>query len=180
MNNQNNQAFTLLEIIIVVTIVLILATAAVSQTGSVQQLLKFNNVFQQTVFFVQRARTMALTQREDAPRFGVDFSTSNSIQLFKDPAATVEETFQFPSGIIHHVTIGVAGGTNCPSAQITFDRETARTRFSCTGIDEPLVLQVTLCQLTSGSSATDCASAPTDIIRSRSFVIHRAAGVPQF
>lgn len=83
-------AFTLLEIMITISIVLILATAAVLQTSRIQNLLKFNNTFQKMVLLVQQARNLAFTEKEAGTNFGVYFEGTGivtgqqKIYLFAD------------------------------------------------------------------------------------------------
>lgn len=171
--------FTLLELLLVITVVLVLATIAITQTSGAQKALQFNNTFQQVVFLTQRARTMALTERTPGSQFGIDFAGSpqNEVRLFEEEPTSIEEEFTFPSGVYHEVTQTEAeAGAACLDTQISFDTATGETNFSCTGADEPLVLRVTLCQLTAGIS---CTSKRVEL-RRRSFLIHRAAGIPQF
>lgn len=182
--HQPKRAFTLLEIIIVITIIITLAAVAVSQTSGVQQLLRFQNAFQQTVFLVQRSRTMAVTRQGTAEVFGIDLSASNEINLFSatsisDTDPTSEENFKLPSDIFHSVQRTASGGADCTAAKIGFERGTGNTLFSCTDLPPGVrELRITLCQVSSGAS---CASeGDPEFIRNRSFIIHLASGIPQF
>lgn len=157
---------------------------AVSQTSGVQQLLRFQNAFQQTVFLVQRARTMAVTRQGTANVFGVDLSASNEVNIFS--AASINETtpageenFKLPSGIFLKVQQGATpSGTDCNAARIGFERGTGNTLFACTEELTERALRVTMCQVSSGAS---CVSEGTpEFIRNRSFIIHLASGIPQF
>lgn len=85
-------AFTLAEIIVVVTIVIILAGIAFSSTSGVIKNLRFNNAFNKMVLMVQEARNLAATGKDSrASNYGIDFYqmtqggvTVHAMRLYKE------------------------------------------------------------------------------------------------
>ncbi len=194
-NYKMKKGFTLLELIIVVTIVLTLASIAISQTSGVQQLIQFNNSFQQIMFFTSRARSLSVTGAEAinntaAELLGVNFPSAMEADLIasdSDPAVTqseLVESYSLPSKVLVALSGSTLATCSFP-AKIIFEKETANIRFFCGENEQGPVeaqdkfLTIRLCQVQDSSEQNCPQAGSSSIIRERQFTIHRASGIPQ-
>ena len=70
----NKKAFTILEIIIAIAVILILATAALSGSGGIIRSMRFNNAFNKMVLMVQKAKSLATSgKKTDVKNYKVEF-----------------------------------------------------------------------------------------------------------
>ncbi|MBI5413487.1 prepilin-type N-terminal cleavage/methylation domain-containing protein [Candidatus Peregrinibacteria bacterium] len=157
-------AFTLIELMIVIAIMLILAAAAMSGMSSVLRNLRFGNAFNKAVFMVQQARNLAATEKGAAASYRVEIASDN-IKLFAD--TTLTETYNLqnmPGATFVSQVTGITG--NCSTAKIEFAKGAAKTILTCEGGSaNPASLTVAL---------SDTANS-----LNKSFSIHNAAGIPQ-
>lgn len=185
--NQHHRGITLTELVVVVTIVLILASIAVQSSAGLQKLLQFNNAFQKSIFMVQRTRTKAISAKETAVIVAID-NIAHKITQYVDENGNfaiesneIQEVYQLASAFRFNPQ--EEGGVSCGNpAQIVFAAGTGKVQFFCGGGNskrEPAGLNFTLevCQPPSGSGASSLC--PADSIRKKSFIIHRASGIPQ-
>lgn len=168
-------AFTLAELIVVISIIIVLAGASIIGTAGIIKNLRFANAFNRLVFMVQEARSRAVTSRGTAAAYIVTIdlaSTKKNIKL------TDENTSSTP---IDSFILDAAGAieffakygsppsrTVCNAdASIRFERKTARATLVC-GTSDPIPLME--------FGIEDNQQNPQ---RTKSFLIHQAAGIPQ-
>lgn len=196
--------FTLVEIMVVIAIVMILASAAVLQTSQVQNLLQFNNTFSRLTLMVQRARNLASTETEAGTDFGVYmegtdlFTGQQKITLFAnritnpggneryDPLAAgdppgardekLENALVLPAGI--QVTgFNFQDGQKCTTQTlIFFESGTGNATFYCndTKMDRSAIDPT---KNQSGQLQIGLNQNATS--RQKCFVIHVLSGIPQ-
>lgn len=191
-------AFTLVEIMVVIAIVMILASAAVLQTSQVQNLLQFSNTFSRLTLMAQRARNLAFTETESGTDFGVymegtDIVTGQQkVTLFADrdgderydpsggdPEVSdekLENALVLPQGI-KVLGDNFQGPESCTSQiLILFESATGNMVFFCNGTKmdkdaiDPSQNQSGQLQINLQQEATD---------REKCFVIHVLSGIPQ-
>lgn len=178
MRKRHRKAFTLFEMMITTTIVLIIATTAAQQSISLQRALQFKTAFDQTAFFFQRARTLAVTNEVDV--YGVQILINSvtdvtTVRLYQGTTGNVLQQFTTPTSI--HVDTE-RGGSDCPSTiDVGFAPQTGAVRINCAqaGSPPPSVV-IGICRVRTSEDRTlnRCGTNPK-----RSIVIHQASGVPQ-
>lgn len=166
-------AFTLIEFLIVITVVMILAATAITGSTGVIQNLRFGNAFNKMVFMVQQARNLALTAKGKIPGYQIKFD-NKKIELFTTEGNDKKlDTLNLPAqGITYCVENLSAGATpsvtlpscNCNSASIGFTSGTAKTILSCAGQNVAFMR---------------FGIKTTDNTRQKFFTIHAATGIPQ-
>lgn len=168
-----SHAFSVAELIVVIGVVLILAAAALQANGGIQGLLRFNNVFQQTISIAQRARTLATTNTEYS--FGVEIDINErAVKLFrkKDGVSETLESFTAPE-TVHFDALN--GDAECATPTVfEFSALAGEVSFTCA--NAPTALTVRFCQVLRGEKNKRCGDSP---VRSRTFVLHKTSGVPQ-
>ena len=186
--NTPHEGFTLLELMITVTILLILMTAAVLQTSSVQNLIRFNNTFSKMILMAQRARNLAFNQAGDGMNVGMYFnvpnvtifSDKNKDHLYTSVPADAEEKLEnplvMPAGMKFFITASAVPGSpaSCPDAVLEYENGTAKPIFYCGGVEI----------LTSGAASPQDLEMKIQLQhstekRARCFTIHLLSGVPQ-
>lgn len=180
-NQHRKSGFTLLELVIVIAVVLILASVAVSQSSSTLDFLRFNKTFNKIIFMVQKTRDLAITagkSDEDVSAvfaYYTKFSVVSGVlgvpdayhvEIFAKKTARDEriEDFSVPANISLRIESGVSSCTLSPDPpQLSFSNRTADLSFTCSGVSDPASIKVKL----------------SDSSRQKSFVIHKASGVPR-
>lgn len=186
----DKKAYTLLELMIVVAIVLILAGAAIIGSSGIVKNIQFGNAFNKTVFMVQKARNLAINGKNTAQTPAVnsyavkfDMPAAPGLHSVAIVALGAEETIgsgdeEMLETYILTNNMGIellasdvssgASGTACTgSAVIYFENKTGNVSFDCTGgPDAPNIMQF-------GIQETG------DATTARTFLIHRAVGTPQ-
>lgn len=158
-------AFTLVELMIVVAIVLILAAAATGGALSVLRNLRFSNAFNKAVFIVQEARNLAINEKGTAASYRVEI-TGTTLNLFALDSTTAIDSYalqNMPNATFYSRAVGSSG--DCTPAEIKFAKGAVKTTLICAGADNPASLIVGL-------------SDPENNL-DKSFTIHKAAGIPQ-
>lgn len=162
-------AFTLAEMLVVVMIVLILAAAAVRGTSGVLKNLRFTNSFDKMIFMIQQARGLALTSKDSNVKtyeFIIDFTAkpmkATTFKIKKDEAK--QETDRL---ILDDAgTLKFTAAPECVNtAAIQFDNGTGDTEL--------------ICDLTTPTSFTIGLAESAPGGKSKTFSIHKAAGIPQ-
>lgn len=177
------KAFTLIEIIIVMAIVLILTAAAITGTSRILKNIQFNNVFNKLVFMVQTARNLAIAGKtgDTNVRF-YDLHVETSLNQFLDlrtrnaDGSTDSIEFYFIDKnkfkvFSSDITNGIPG-IDCPQeVHIKFEVGTGKFFVNCPGglNPEAKIIQVGVKELQENAPGT----------REQSFLIHRATGIPQ-
>lgn len=85
--------YTLLELIIVMTIIMILTAGALGATRAIIRSLRFSNAINKVVFLVQQSRSLAASGTDpNVEQYGVliESGQSNSVTLFSDAKAGVQ------------------------------------------------------------------------------------------
>jgi len=155
------KGYTIVELIIVITIILVLAGAAIGGTSGIIRNLRFTNTFNKMVLMVQQARSNAITGKNEQS-YGINIQSS-VFQIFAGTSTTVIETLQAPTNLV----FSTKGSLTCAAAAtIEFTSLKATTTLKCNGIDEKQ-LEVSLCN---DSACTT---------NKKSFLINKAAGIPQ-
>ena len=162
---KDTAGFTLLELIVVCMIVLTLGAATITQGINTQRSLSYKNAVNQTVQFIQSARSFALTKTADTTvQYAVLFTKNASqtiVQLVDDTNRLQETALTIPG----HVTLSVSGDSVCNnSARISFAGGTAETSLQC---DANTVDKLTVTLNFAGLSQT------------KTIVIHKISGIPQ-
>lgn len=172
------KGFTIIELIIVVAILIIMAGAALSGTGGIIRGLRFSNAFNKIVLMVQRARSLAVTGKNPNIKwYEVQFSFASPgtaiLQGEKQDGITQEiERFTLEP----QTNLSFSKIPNCdPTAEIRFLNGKAETQLICQGIAEEQVTLLTIGLQENAANAAPGAAA----VRSKSFTIHRASGIPQ-
>lgn len=170
-------AFTLVELIVVISIVMILSGAAMSGASGVIKSSRFTNAFNKMVFMVQNARSLALAGKDaDVEKYEVRVSTvadqagsyrASFVSVKAGNAESVLDSVALPNVFGLRFT-GNAGNSSCaPLATIRFYNPGARTELVCEGAGSP------------NASAFTLGLAETNGARAKTFSIHAAAGIPQ-
>ena len=181
--HDKSSGFTLGELMVVISIVMILSAVAISSTRGILQNLNFNNTFNKGVFMAQQARSLAVTGADSTKTgYGVQFDASGiksysttedttSASTCTTPTHTILETYALPaSTALKYTSTPNAVATPCDCAMITFFHGQSTAKLTCEGggnISMPDSLKITLQGVGPGAE------------KSKSFSIHRAAGVPQ-
>lgn len=160
------QAYTIAELIIVIAIILILSTAAISGSAGLIRSLRFTNSFNKMVFMVQQARSLAVTGKGSAANYDVSIEIPRTISIGSSTASTREtlETLTLEATTNLEFFASRTDGACSTAATIQFERGTAKTSLICDAIQQSL--------LTVGVQETGGA-------RSKTFSIHQASGIPQ-
>ncbi|MBP9717686.1 prepilin-type N-terminal cleavage/methylation domain-containing protein [Candidatus Gracilibacteria bacterium] len=182
----NRRGFTLLEILISLTIIIILTAAALSGSRSLTSQLQLNNAMDKVTFMVQRARALAISNKNTdnaneakISAYGVVFSfgeqPQNTVRVFAEKESSANriidqdelavETFTFnPSSAA--VTALSDAQLPCNNfAVIMFEVGTAKTSLYCNDrVNSANMLYV---KARAGTSE-------------KQFFIHRAAGIIQY
>lgn len=169
--NDINEGFTIVELIIVITIVLILSSAAISGTAGLIKNLRFNNTFNKVIFMVQQARNMAVTGKSTGVTSYTVYFYANKVELKAQKVGSTDTLSEITLGTDFNL-VALPGATgSCSDASISFNNGNAETTLTCTG----------------SSSATDVKSLTVSLQEiansstglTRSFSIYSASGIPQ-
>lgn len=173
-----NRGFTIAEIIIAITVIIILAAAAITGSAGLIRTLRFNNAFNKMIFMVQQARSLAVTGKNSTTvkAYGVQFNLTApfSAALYnidQNDASRDSETLQLEAT----TELALYSSPNCSIAKIQFANGSGETSLACEGgtPTDPSLLMLGLCE--GENCVSDLNAAP----RNKSFSIHSAAGIPQ-
>lgn len=167
---KKNIGFTLAELFIVVTIVLILAAVALGGVSGTLRNLRFGNAFNKMIFMVQQGRGLASTGRDSAVavyivQFNFTASDPRAITIKQKLDNTLEEIDRL---ILDPRDFQFFAAAPCNQASvivIQFTNGKAATQLLCDNVAQSL--------LTIGLQETRQAG------NSKTFSIHQASGVPQ-
>lgn len=175
------KAFTLIEIIIVMAIILILTTAAITGTSKVLKNLRFTNSFNKVVFMIQKARDLAISGKEGgniAINYTVEIDTSNNFMTIQaegtsGPREEVEGYYVLnkDKGYKLFANDVTSGSTQCPIVVwIKFEIQTGKISVNCPGGLSPpaKVMEIGLQEFPVGPGT-----------REQTILFHRATGIPQ-
>lgn len=171
-------AFTIIELIIVIAILLILAAGAFGGTGGIIRGLRFSNAFNKMVLMVQQARSLAVTGKNpDLKSYEVQLNMSAPFSavlqgIQQNDAPQIIESFTLDAA---STNLSLTNNGGCDPAIIRFLNGKAETQLLCTGGSLPSVTLLTI-MLEDTSGGAPAGTAP---VHSKSFTIHRAAGIPQ-
>lgn len=164
------KAYTLVELLIVIGIVLIIAAAAVTGSRGAIKTMRFNSAFNKMVLIVQDARNHALTEKnQNFDYYGVRFTfTAPYIATFFgiDEGNDEQNIETFELDAVSQ--FGFHTQQNCtPSAAIKFEKVTAAVQLICEGI--------------ANSQITDLIIGLQELdgTRSKTFAVNSAAGILQ-
>lgn len=194
MAKKYEQGFTVVELLIVITIMLVLASSAIAGGMYILRMLKFNNVFNKVILMVQNARSMAATEKGggETAKYGVRFfsGTPFYVQIFSQSAAdatdgTITEAFYLPRDFsmqIQDLTITIGSSTcestvpTTPLAEIIFPKASRDIVMKCEGTDvssgpdPPEKIKLMQFSISSvGPFGTT----------TKAFVVHKTTGMPQ-
>lgn len=166
------KGYTIAELIIVIAIILILSTAAISGSAGLIRSLRFTNSFNKMVFMVQQARSLAVTGKGSAANYDVQLGiATNTISIGSSTAVVREilETFTLEATTNLTFFASHTDGTCSTSATIQFERGAAKTSLVCDAVNPPPSLfTVGVREVEAGVER-----------RSKTFSIHQASGIPQ-
>lgn len=170
------KGFTIIELIIVVAILIIMAGAALSGTGGIIRGLRFSNSFNKIVLMVQRARSLAVTGKNaNIKAYEVQFSFASpgtAILQGEKQDGTMQEIERFT--LVSQTNLEFTNNLACEPATIRFLNGKAETQLICTGGPSTVVLIEVGLRENAVNAAPGAAA-----VRSKSFTIHRASGIPQ-
>lgn len=175
-----NKAYSLVELIVVIAIILVLASAAVIGSQNIIKSLRLNNAFNKVVFMVQQARNLAITAKNTFAtpvtqyevRFYLDATTSpQKVEIFAKGPDQVMETYTFNAAsglsvaISNYINASPTNFCSTPTI-IAFEQTTAKTNINCPGTTPPNtpILQIKV----QGQNANQ-----------KTFLFQRGAGIPQ-
>ncbi|MFA6521199.1 MAG: prepilin-type N-terminal cleavage/methylation domain-containing protein [Candidatus Gracilibacteria bacterium] len=176
----SNRGFTLIELVIAVTVIIILAGSALAGVGPVMRSLRVGNTFNKMVFMVQQARSAAATSRGESDYYGVKFEINvmpSIIHRFEEKIGDLQPTPVEDFAILasanskifaNNKQTGQPCGFN--SATIKFEKKTAIPHFYCDGVeaDNNSILMEFLLKEDLQANA-----------KTKGFIIHKQAGIPQ-
>lgn len=170
------KGFTILEIIIAISVILILAAVALTNAGGIIQGMRFTNAFNKTFLMVQKARNLAMAGKEtQIEKYGVVFfintqpKNTAALFLYEKNAAkpTGIETFSIASTSNIEINVSDEDGAACGNlAEISFKNGSAATELMCDDGNGENFLSITLKENTVGG-------------RAKTFSINKIGGLPQ-
>ncbi|MEK7528926.1 MAG: type II secretion system protein [Patescibacteria group bacterium] len=168
LKNHTKSGFTLVELVVIGTIILILAGVAITQGVSTQRSLRHRAAFDAAIGMIQEARTMAQTGEDTGDTaYGVAFvanSTPQQFVLFKNSyAANGSNNISTPYSLANYLTLDM--GSCLSEATVAFSVPEATTQLTCDGVASSTPSMTVRLSLTGGGT--------------RRFTIHRATGIPQ-
>lgn len=165
----HRRGFTLIELIIVISVVLILAGSAIGATGGIIRGLRFTNTFNKMVLLVQQARNLAVTGKDaSVTEYQINFSrASQTATLQTKPANTVLDA---SLNRLDRQGMYFYSPGNCNVMTVTFTNGEGKPALQCSAntVDQ-LIIGLRECPT----------SACQTVKREKTFSIHKAAGVPQ-
>lgn len=167
------KAFTLIEIIIVMALILILTTAAITGTSKILAGLRFNNTFNKLIGMLQNARNLAMAGKGDESfyQFRVETQHPPYLTWVFSPNKGPLETFSIdPSMNTYELVVtDLTSGLPCPAiTDINFAAHTGKMSINCPGIPDEDEAKLVEFRLTLKATAQE-----------KIFLLHRAAGIPQ-
>lgn len=176
-----SSAFTLIEIIIVMAIILILTTAAITGTSKVLKNLRFTNSFNKVVFMIQKARDLAISGKQggnSTTNYLIELDTSNNFMTIQaegtsGPREEVEGYYVLNNNKGYQLFANdvTSGSTQCPIiVWIKFEIYTGKILVNCPGGPSPpaKVMEIGLREIPVGPAT-----------REQTLLFHRATGIPQ-
>lgn len=172
------KGFTMAELVIVITIIIVLSVAALGGLGSVQRSMRLTNSFNKILLMVQQARSMAVTEKDTTLKnYEVEFNSNvnapDSVIVrgnTKDnsPAKEIERYILDQS-----IKLKLISENNActPKAIVRFVSGNATTQLTCLGIgsDAVVMLKLGIQEVAQGNAQA----------QSKTFSIHNASGIPQ-
>lgn len=170
----NKKAFTIIEIIIAIAVILILATAALSGSGGIIRSMRFNNAFNKMILMVQRAKSLATSgKKTDVKSYKVEFLLEEgTVNLIAD-AGTVEtmDTLELEQTSLLKLTSPSCGNATTYSA-IIFNNQTNEIELKCS--NAPNATNESLLKISLEEKDADGNS-----VREKTFSINHLSGLPQ-
>lgn len=164
------KAFTIIEMLVVIAIVLILSAAAIGGTSGLIKNLRFNNAFNKTILLVQQARNLAITGKDNLIKSYIlefDLAAGKATLKSKKESGAPSELDKLVLDSASGMTFTASGAAYCTTtASITFANTTAETALSCVGAGASTYLQVLKIEIRMDA-------------KTKSFSINKASGVPQ-
>lgn len=165
-----NKAFTILEIIIAIAVILILAAAALQGSGGIIRSMRFNNAFNKILFITQQARNQALNGKNTEVK---SYEIKFIIASVPHKVESINESLNFDAASKLTLTAeagGATGVTKCiSSANISFENVTAKTTFLCDGGGGAEYLRIRM----------EEKDAADNVVREKSFTLYNTSGIPQ-
>jgi len=130
------KAFTLVEIIIVLTVIMIMSVMAVSGTSGMLVNIRFTNAFNKTLLLVQQASNLAISGKNSDIK---DYSVTITITPVQDIVLKGDSTEidKITSADLKEFSIYASSGQDCTIATISYSNGAAKADLTCTGIGAP-------------------------------------------
>ena len=133
------KAFTLVEIIIVLTVIMIMSVMAVGGTSGILGNIRFTNAFNKMLLLVQQASNLSINGKNpDIINYSVTITPGQDIVLKGDST----EIDKITSTDLKEFSIYCE--PNCTVATISYSNGTAVTDLTCTGIGKVNSLKIGL------------------------------------
>lgn len=162
--------YTLAEILVVVSIILILATAALQGTRSIIKNMRFSNAFNKMLFMVQHGRNLAITGKDStAKNYGVRFEfiiQPHKAIVYKTIDKVVEDIDTFTLEKNSNLEFTVTPKCLANVMKLEFTNKSGEAKIICGNTPPQSTVTIGLKE-----------NAPDG--RSKSFSIHAAGGIPQ-
>lgn len=167
------KGFTLVELIIVITIILVISSFAVGGITRIAQSMRFGNTFNKIVLMVQSARNMAITEKNSAVKnYSIEFDSNqnpHSVTIKGDAEEIEKLTLDASTNL--NLTNQDWIGIGCNKAIISFSTGAAKTTLTCEGAANP---NPSMLSIGIQESLEEGA-----VGRTKTFSIHAASGIPQ-
>lgn len=172
----SKKAFTIIEILIAITVILILAAAALGNSGGIIRSMRFNNTFNKMILMVQKAKSLATSgKKTDVKNYKVEFLLDDgTVNLIADTATGGEtmDTLHLGKTSLLKLTSPSCGETAATYSAIIFTNKTNEIELKCSNTpnagNEPL-LRIKLTE-------EDASGKP---VREKNFSVSNLSGVPQ-
>lgn len=126
------KAFTLVEMIIVLTVIMIMSVMAISGTSGILGNIRFTNAFNKMLLLVQQASNLSINgKNSDIKNYSVTITPGQDIVLKGDST----EIDKITSADLKEFSIYAE--PNCTVATIGYSNGTAIADLTCTGIGAP-------------------------------------------
>jgi prepilin-type N-terminal cleavage/methylation domain-containing protein len=177
------KGFTIVELIIAMTVILILAGAAVAGSAGLIRSIRFTNAFNKIVFMVQQARSLAVTGKNSAvndyymifdetadPETITLFGDQNNNQTLDTGESIEEYRLETTTNLhLHLESLSPTAVPSCGTLRIGFRNGNGETSLVC-GADTPANVKIGVEEEPEGGGPA---------VRSKNFLLHQAAGIPQ-
>lgn len=168
-----NKAFTILEIVIAIAVILILAAAALQGSGGIIRSMRFNNAFNKLVLMVQKGRNLAIASRDtNVEKYEIKIDlASNTADLVKyAKSSTTSESIELLTFTdTSNMSLKAASDIECNTTAVaTFLNGTSEPTLKC---DASAVntLKISLREKDAAGNQ----------VREKTFSVNRLSGIPQ-